>query len=38
MNLIAEPAQEVEVDGDELGQTPIRISVIPKALRVIVPA
>lgn len=37
LTLTAEPAQDVEVDGEEHGQTPIQVSVLPKALRVIVP-
>jgi len=37
LTLAAEPAQDVEVDGEEHGQTPIQVSVLPKALRVIVP-
>jgi YegS/Rv2252/BmrU family lipid kinase len=36
--LTADPVQEVEVDGEEFGVTPIQVSVLPKALKVIVPA
>jgi diacylglycerol kinase (ATP) len=33
----ADPAQETQVDGDTLGFTPFSVSVLPDALRVIVP-
>jgi diacylglycerol kinase (ATP) len=37
LSLTADPAQEIEMDGEECGQTPVQVSVAPKALRVIVP-
>jgi YegS/Rv2252/BmrU family lipid kinase len=37
LTLFATPAQEMEADGEELGHTPVHISVMPNALRVISP-
>jgi diacylglycerol kinase family enzyme len=37
LNLLADPPQGVEADGEELGETPLRISLVPNALRVIAP-
>jgi diacylglycerol kinase (ATP) len=34
----AEPAQEVNADGELIGETPMRFEVMPSALRVFVPA
>ncbi|MCZ7546290.1 MAG: diacylglycerol kinase family lipid kinase [Anaerolineae bacterium] len=34
----ADPPQPVQVDGDHFGETPIAVSVMPKAIRVIAPA
>jgi diacylglycerol kinase (ATP) len=35
--LLAEPAQDVETDGEEIGETPLKISILPKMLKIIVP-
>jgi diacylglycerol kinase (ATP) len=35
--LSADPLQQVEADGEELGQTPVKVSVLPGAFRVITP-
>ena len=35
INIQAEPQQPFEADGEELGETPVRVSVLPKAVNVV---
>ena len=37
LTLVADPPQGVEADGEEMGETPLRITLVPKAMRVIAP-
>lgn len=37
IRVVAEPNQEVQADGEVLGQTPVSIKVLPNAVRVVVP-
>lgn len=37
VSVVADPPQSVEGDGEDMGQTPIEIEVLPRAVRIIVP-
>jgi diacylglycerol kinase (ATP) len=37
LKILSTPDQGMEVDGEELGETPVNVKIIPSALRVIVP-